>query len=85
MGKNALDNHSSQTQDILSDLIETCPMAMSNYFEDRMIQCPWAMKHTIGNLKTADEEVGFGVFSNPLILVDQKEVEDTIFEKETLI
>ena len=50
-----------------------------------MIQCPWAMKHTIGNLKTADEEVGFGVFSNPLILVDQKEVEDTIFEKETLI
>ena len=58
---------------------------MGKYFEDRLIQCPWAMKHTIGNLKTADEGVGFGVFSNPLILVDQKEVEDTIFEKETLI
>ena len=85
MGKNALDNHASETQDILSDLIETCPMAMSKYFEDRMMQCPWTMKHTIGNLKTADEEVDFGVFSNPLIHVDQKEVEDTIFVKETLI
>ena len=58
---------------------------MSKYFEDRMIECPWAIKHTIGNLKTADNEVQFGVYSNPLILVDQKEVEDTIFEKETLI
>lgn len=85
MGKNALDNHAWEIQDILSDLIETCPMGMSKYFEDRMIKCPWAMKHTIGNLKTADDEVKFGVFSNPLILVDQKEVEDTIFEKETLI
>jgi hypothetical protein len=84
MGKNSLDNHASQTQDILSDLIETCPMAMSKYFDDRMINCPWSLKHTIGNLKTPDEEVQFGVFSNPLIFIDQKEVENTIFEKETL-
>jgi hypothetical protein len=85
MGKNALDNHAFQTQDIIGDLIETCPLAMSKYFEDRMIECPWSIKHTIGNLKTPDEEVHFGVFSNPLIVIDQKEVEDTIFEKETLI
>lgn len=55
---------------------------MSKYFFERMIKCPWAMKQTKGNLKTADEEVDFGVFSNTLCFLDQNEIEDKIFEKE---
>jgi hypothetical protein len=59
-------------------------LAMSKYFQARMIEFPWAMKHTKGNLRTADGEVEFGVFSNPLICVDPLEIEETLFEKEWL-
>lgn len=55
---------------------------MSKYFFERMIKCPWAMKQTKGNLKTADEEVDFGVFSNSLCFLDETEIEDKIFEKD---
>lgn len=69
-GKNPLGNHISIIQDILPDLVETCPMAMSKYFSDRMIECHWTLKHTKGDLKLAHEDVEFGVYSDPLIFKD---------------
>jgi hypothetical protein len=42
-------------------------MAVSKYFNDRMIECPWAMKHHKGDIKLADEDLDFCFFSNPLI------------------
>lgn len=79
VGKNPLGNHISIIQDILPELVETCPMAVSKYFNDRMIECPWTLKHTKGDLKLADEEVDFGVFSDPLIYVDLREHEHKLF------
>lgn len=84
LGKNNLCNHIQIIDDILSELIEQCPIAISKYFFERMIKCPWAMKQTKGNLKTADKDVDFGVFSNTLCFLDQDEIEDKIFEKEML-
>mmetsp|Transcript_16336 Transcript_16336/g.25245 ORF Transcript_16336/g.25245 Transcript_16336/m.25245 type:complete len:90 (-) Transcript_16336:966-1235(-) len=40
------------------------------------------MKHTIGNLKTADSDVDFGVYSNPLACVDEKGLNERLFETE---
>lgn len=37
IGNNPLNNHAEVIQDIYADLVETCPMAMSKYFEERMI------------------------------------------------
>jgi hypothetical protein len=57
---------------------------MSKYFQVRMIEFHWAMKHTNGNLRMDVGEVEFGVFSNPLICVDPLEIEENFFEKEWL-
>lgn len=83
IGKNALDNHSKYLKEIIPDLIETCPMAMSTYFSDRLIECPWALKQTKGNLQTPDPDVEFGVLSYPLVYFDPCEIEDKLFVKET--
>lgn len=85
LGHNPLGDHLQIIEDILPGLVETCPLAMSKYFEARMIECSWAPKHTKGNLKTADEDVDFGVYSNPLICMDQQEFEEVVFEKEGII
>lgn len=58
-------------------------MAVSKYFSDRMIECPWTLKHTKGDLKLADEDVGFGVYSNPLIHIDTNELEQKLFQRES--
>ena len=58
-------------------------MAVSKYFSDRMIECPWTLKHTKGDLKKADEDVGFGVYSDPLIHVDIDQLESKLFESES--
>jgi hypothetical protein len=76
LGKNPLDNHAKYIVDIMPDLIGKCPMAMNKYFQERKIDCPWTLKQTQGNLKTADEDVEFGVFSYPLVFIDEKEIED---------
>ena len=83
VGKNPLGNHINIIQDILPELVETCPMAVSKYFNDRMIECPWTLKHTKGDLKLADEEVDFGVYSDPLIYVDLQEHERKLFQRES--
>ena len=85
LGDNPLGDHLSIIEDILPDLVETCPLATSKYFQARMIECSWAPKHTKGNLKTADEDVDFGVYSNPLICMDQQEFDEVVFEKEGII
>ena len=75
LGKNPLGNHSQYVLEILPELVETCPLAVSRYLSDREIECPWAIKQTIGNLLKADESLDFGVFSYPLIYIDEKEIE----------
>lgn len=70
LGKNHLDDHASYCQDILPDLIETSPVAVSKYFADRMIEIPWGLKQTIGDLKKVDRDVDFGVISYPLIYLE---------------
>lgn len=60
-------------------------MAVSKYFNDRMIECPWTLKHTKGDLLLADEEVDFGVYSDPLIYVDLQEHEGKLFQKESFL
>lgn len=48
-----------------------------------MIECPWTLKHTKGDLKKADEDVEFGVYSDPLIYVDIDKHEDKLFQSES--
>jgi len=83
LGRNSLSNHSKYVLDILPDLIETCPMAVNNYFLDRKIECPWTRKQTKGNLKKCDEDVEFGVLSYPLTYIDHKDIKSKLFVKET--
>jgi hypothetical protein len=49
-----------------------------------MIEFPWAIKYTKGNLRTAEDEIEFSVFLNPLICVDPLEIEEILFEKDWL-
>lgn len=72
LGKNPLDDHAKLIIDIIPDLITKCPMSVNRYFQEREIQYPWGYKQTKGNLKTADDDVDFGVFAYPLFYVDKK-------------
>ena len=85
LGSVSLNNHSKYVLDVLPDLIETCPMAVANYLRDRKIECTWGIKQTKGNLKVCDELVEFGVFSYPFVYIDDKEIENKLFVKETAI
>lgn len=69
----------------MPDLIETSPVAVSKYFADRMIEIPWGLKQTIGDLRKADQDVDFGVISYPLIYMDQKDIEEKLFVKQSRI
>lgn len=44
-------------------------MAVSKYFNDRMIEVPWTMKHSKGDIKLADQDLDFCYYSNPLIQI----------------
>ena len=69
----------------MPDLIETSPVAVSKYFADRMIEIPWGLKQTIGDLRKVDQDVDFGVISYPLVYMDQKDIEEKLFVKQSRI
>jgi hypothetical protein len=46
LGRQPLGNHFQLIEDILTELIETCPMAVSKYFSSRMIPFNWSLKYT---------------------------------------
>lgn len=60
-------------------------MAVSKYFNDRMIECPWTMKHTKGDIKLADKNLDFCYYSNPLVTISQSNLEEKLFENESFI
>ena len=80
LGKNSLGSHISLIEDILTELVETCPMALSKYFSDRMIECPWSLKHTKGDLNIADEEADFCVYSDPLVSISSEVLGKKLFK-----
>jgi hypothetical protein len=71
LSMNMQDDHFNSIFDILPSLIEICPIAICHYFENRTMECKWALKHTKGNLKTANPDVEFGVYASPLVPLDQ--------------
>ena len=83
LGENIpLDHHSSYTQDLLPFLIKTCPIATANYIQTRVKDISWGKKQTIGSLKLADPNVSFGVTSYPLIYIDEKDINQKLFDRE---
>lgn len=48
-----------------------------------MIECPWTMKHSKGDIKLADKDLDFCFYSNPLIQVSQANLEDKLFVKDS--
>lgn len=85
LGSNPLDDHAKYIMDIIPDLIEKCPMAVNKYFKEREIQYLWGYKQTKGNLRTADEDVSFGVFSYPMFYINKEELESKLFVRENMI
>lgn len=83
LGQSPLDDHGKYIMDIMPDLIEKCPMAVNKYFQERKIECLWSFKQTEGTLRTADEDVEFGVFSFPLFFGIKSEVAKKLFVRES--
>ena len=66
LSQNPFDDHSKLIVDIVPDMVEKCPMAITKYFEARELKAPWGLSLTRGNLKLADPTVNFGVFTYPM-------------------
>lgn len=85
IGKNELGDHSHIIYEIFPDLIDQCPIAFTKYLSDRMIKCPWSMKYTLGNIKKSDEDLDFGVLSDPLTYINKCDLKQQLFEESSIL
>ena len=69
-------------EDILTELIETCPTAVSKYFSSRMIPFNWSLKYSKGDINLADKEVDFCVYSDSLSIIDENILDKKLFKEE---